>query len=68
MDGNNFFLGGLEMRGSRGFYIRALIVTIIAMACLLVWDASTVSLLVFIYFIIQEVFFFFIERKRKKHS
>ncbi len=68
MDGNNFFLGGLEMRGSRGFYIRALIVTIIAMACLLVWDASIVSLLVFIYFIIQEVFFFFIERKRKKHS
>ncbi len=59
---------GFEMRGSRGFYIRALIVTIIAIACSSVWDASTVSLGIFIYFVIQEIVFFIIERKREKQS
>ncbi len=52
------------MRGTRWFYIRALIVTIIAIPSLFIWDTRTVILFIFLYFVIQEVIFFIIDKKR----
>ncbi|AEO24937.1 hypothetical protein EG888_05520 [Listeria monocytogenes] len=51
------------MRGTRWFYIRALIVTIIAIPSLFIWDTRTVILFIFLYFVIQEVIFFIIDKK-----
>lgn len=51
------------MRGTRWFYIRALIVTIIAIPSLFIWDIRTVILFIFLYFVIQEVIFFIIDKK-----
>lgn len=51
------------MRGTRWFYIRALIVTIIAIPSLFIWDTRNVILFIFLYFVIQEVIFFIIDKK-----
>ncbi|AVU83137.1 hypothetical protein QU54_02120 [Listeria monocytogenes] len=51
------------MRGTRWFYIRALIVTIIAIPSLFIWDTRTVILFIFLYFVSQEVIFFIIDKK-----
>ncbi|HAA6852804.1 TPA_asm: hypothetical protein GHI43_06910 [Listeria monocytogenes] len=51
------------MRGTRWFYIRAFIVTIIAIPSLFIWDTRTVILFIFLYFVIQEVIFFIIDKK-----
>lgn len=51
------------MRGTRWFYIRALIVTIIAIPSFFIWDTRIVILFIFLYFVIQEVIFFIIDKK-----
>lgn len=56
------------MRGTRWFYIRALIVTIIAIPSLFIWDTRTVILFIFLYFVIQEVIFFIIDKKDHNKS
>ncbi|EAF6702601.1 hypothetical protein AUQ64_13180 [Listeria monocytogenes] len=51
------------MRGTRWFYIRALIVTIIAIPSFFIWDTKIVILFIFLYFVIQEIIFFIIDKK-----
>lgn len=48
------------------FYIRAMIITIIAVVCLFKWEKSTVASCVLIYLIIESIVMFIISKKRSK--
>lgn len=54
------------MIGTKFFYIRAMIITIIAVVCLFKWERSTVALCVLIYLITESIVMFIISKKRPK--
>ncbi|MBC1998378.1 hypothetical protein HCJ67_08645 [Listeria marthii] len=56
------------MRGTRWFYIRAIIVTMFAIIGLFIWDAKLVTLGIFSYFFIQEIIHFIIDRRKNEEN
>ncbi|MBF2479042.1 hypothetical protein [Listeria marthii] len=56
------------MRGTRWFYIRAIIVTMFAIIGLFIWDAKLVTLGIFSYFVIQEIIYFIIDRRKNEEN
>ncbi|MDT0017350.1 hypothetical protein QJV03_09175 [Listeria swaminathanii] len=56
------------MRGTRWYYIRAFIVTMLAIIGFFIWDAKIVTLGIFSYFIIQEIIYFIIDRRKNEEN
>ncbi|MBC1978346.1 hypothetical protein HCJ63_07645 [Listeria marthii] len=56
------------MRGTRWFYIRAIIVTMFAIIGFFIWDAKLVTLGIFSYFVIQEIIHFIIDRRKNEEN
>ncbi|MBF2519348.1 hypothetical protein [Listeria marthii] len=56
------------MRGTRWFYIRAIIVTMFAIIGFFIWNAKIVTLGIFSYFVIQEIIYFIIDRRKNEEN